>query len=288
MAANLSLVMDDTDKVRALRDDALSLGLEILAPDVNASNYRFEPVDDEADTLRARRHQRDRPSRRSRPSSPHARAAGHFATYSISAAAIDKRHRQPARRRGADPRRRVRRDRSRGARRSSPPSASRWARPSAPKPRRRRCRCSARNSTTAGLTLVATREWTEAERLVHEKAALGYLPFGTSVRGLRAGAGTPRQDALANLQPRTRAGADRRHRHGAARAVESPRQDGVRHAGRWAALSRDRRVQRNLRRRAAASCARTSSSSSRQRSSRGWPTTGRCRVCASSPKASTT
>ena len=45
MAANLSLVMDDTDKVRALYDDAVANGLEILPPDVNASNYRFEPVD---------------------------------------------------------------------------------------------------------------------------------------------------------------------------------------------------------------------------------------------------
>ena len=45
MAANLSLVMDDTDKVRHFRDDAIALGLTMLPPDVNASNYRFEPVD---------------------------------------------------------------------------------------------------------------------------------------------------------------------------------------------------------------------------------------------------
>src|SRR5512134_3132232 len=45
IAANLSLVMDDTDKVRALYDDALAQGLSILPPDVNASAYRFEPVD---------------------------------------------------------------------------------------------------------------------------------------------------------------------------------------------------------------------------------------------------
>jgi len=45
MAANLSLVMDDTDKVKALYDDALAQGLEVLPPDVNASRYRFEPVD---------------------------------------------------------------------------------------------------------------------------------------------------------------------------------------------------------------------------------------------------
>jgi len=39
--------MDDTDKVRALRDDALAQGLELLPPDLNASNYRFEPVDEQ-------------------------------------------------------------------------------------------------------------------------------------------------------------------------------------------------------------------------------------------------
>ena len=45
MAANLSLVMDDTDKVKAFYDDALEQGLVILPPDVNVSRYRFEPVD---------------------------------------------------------------------------------------------------------------------------------------------------------------------------------------------------------------------------------------------------
>jgi len=45
MAANLSLVMDDTDKVRALYADTQDQGLAILPPDINASAYRFEPVD---------------------------------------------------------------------------------------------------------------------------------------------------------------------------------------------------------------------------------------------------
>jgi DNA polymerase-3 subunit alpha len=44
-AANLSAVMDDTDKVRPLYEDAVANGLTILAPDVNASQYRFAPVD---------------------------------------------------------------------------------------------------------------------------------------------------------------------------------------------------------------------------------------------------
>ena len=45
IAANLSLLMDDTDKVRHFRDEAKACGLTVLPPDVNASGYRFEPVD---------------------------------------------------------------------------------------------------------------------------------------------------------------------------------------------------------------------------------------------------
>jgi DNA polymerase-3 subunit alpha len=44
-AANLSAVMDDTDKVRQFHEDALANGLSILPPDINASGFRFEPVD---------------------------------------------------------------------------------------------------------------------------------------------------------------------------------------------------------------------------------------------------
>jgi DNA polymerase-3 subunit alpha len=45
IAANLSAVMDDTDKVRQLYEDGVANGLSILPPDVNASEYRFVPVD---------------------------------------------------------------------------------------------------------------------------------------------------------------------------------------------------------------------------------------------------
>jgi DNA polymerase-3 subunit alpha len=45
MAANLSAVMDDTDKLRQFRDDAVANGIAVLPPDVNASGYRFVPVD---------------------------------------------------------------------------------------------------------------------------------------------------------------------------------------------------------------------------------------------------
>jgi len=50
MAANLSAVMDDTDKVHQFHEDALANGLKVLPPDVNTGEYRFTPVD--AKTIR--------------------------------------------------------------------------------------------------------------------------------------------------------------------------------------------------------------------------------------------
>ncbi|MFC3111237.1 DNA polymerase III subunit alpha [Undibacterium arcticum] len=45
MAANLSLAMDDTDKIKILVEDALDVcGLTLLPPDINQSDYRFIPV----------------------------------------------------------------------------------------------------------------------------------------------------------------------------------------------------------------------------------------------------
>jgi len=45
MAANLTAVMDDTDKVRELVEDSQAIGLTILGPGINEGNYCFEPVD---------------------------------------------------------------------------------------------------------------------------------------------------------------------------------------------------------------------------------------------------
>ncbi len=56
MAANLSLAMDDTDKVKILVEDALdTCGLTLLPPDINLSVYRFTAVADagkKADRIR--------------------------------------------------------------------------------------------------------------------------------------------------------------------------------------------------------------------------------------------
>jgi DNA polymerase-3 subunit alpha len=45
MAANLSALMDDTDKVHVLYDDAVKNGLAIEPPDINACDLRFVPED---------------------------------------------------------------------------------------------------------------------------------------------------------------------------------------------------------------------------------------------------
>jgi DNA polymerase-3 subunit alpha len=45
MAASLSSDMDNTDSVKIFYDDALFNKLKVLGPDVNASEYRFMPVD---------------------------------------------------------------------------------------------------------------------------------------------------------------------------------------------------------------------------------------------------
>jgi len=45
MAANLSLAMDDTDKIKILVEDAIDIcKLQLLPPDINLSDYRFMPV----------------------------------------------------------------------------------------------------------------------------------------------------------------------------------------------------------------------------------------------------
>src|SRR6185312_14302057 len=53
MAANMTLAMDDTDKVKILFDDCVVNNLVVLPPDINQSHYRFEPVG-EADGKRSR------------------------------------------------------------------------------------------------------------------------------------------------------------------------------------------------------------------------------------------
>jgi DNA polymerase III subunit alpha len=46
LAANMSAVMADTDKVQQFAEDAVQNGLELLPPDVNTADYRFVPLDE--------------------------------------------------------------------------------------------------------------------------------------------------------------------------------------------------------------------------------------------------
>jgi DNA polymerase-3 subunit alpha len=46
MAANMSAVMDDTDKLQIVYADAVKNGLAVAPPDINTSGYRFTPLDD--------------------------------------------------------------------------------------------------------------------------------------------------------------------------------------------------------------------------------------------------
>lgn len=45
-AANMSVALDDTDKLKIFHDDAVKLGLTFEPPNINTCNYRFEPVAD--------------------------------------------------------------------------------------------------------------------------------------------------------------------------------------------------------------------------------------------------
>ncbi len=46
--ANMTVEMDDTDKLKVLFEDALKMGMSFEAPDVNRGHYRFEPISDKA------------------------------------------------------------------------------------------------------------------------------------------------------------------------------------------------------------------------------------------------
>ncbi len=44
--ANMTVEMDDTDKLKVLFEDAVKMGISFEPPDVNRGGYRFEPLDD--------------------------------------------------------------------------------------------------------------------------------------------------------------------------------------------------------------------------------------------------
>ncbi|MEP6655763.1 MAG: DNA polymerase III subunit alpha, partial [Betaproteobacteria bacterium] len=200
MAANLSLVMDDTDKVRLLYDDAVAQGLAMLPPDVNASGYRFEPVD----------------RQRIRYGLGGVKGTGEAAIDSIVAARtqggafkdvfdfcrrvdkrlVNRRVLEALIRAGAFDAIDIRR-------------ATLFASVAVALGEAERAEASAAQVSLFGeeqhattLTLNSTREWSEGERLVHEKAALGFYLSGHPFASFAAELAQLVRQPLANLQPK--------------------------------------------------------------------------------------
>jgi DNA polymerase III subunit alpha len=200
MAANLSLVMDDTDKVRHFRDDALALGLKMLPPDVNASNYRFEPVD----------------ARQIRYGLGGVKGTGQAAVEAIIAAreqggpfrdlfdfcrrvdkrAVNRRAVEALVRAGAfDPME---------SRRAALLASVGIALEAAERAEANAAQVSLFGEEAAerSVGLVAARDWSDAERLQNEKAAVGFYLSGHPFHGYAAELAPVVRTALSDLQPR--------------------------------------------------------------------------------------
>jgi DNA polymerase-3 subunit alpha len=200
MAANLSLVMDDTDKVRSLYADAVEQGLAILPPDVNASAWRFEPVD--AGRIRYGLGGIKGTGEQAIESIVAARAAGGpFRDLFEFCRRVDKRmvNRRVIEalvKAGAfdavDPRRSTL-----FASVGVAIDAAEHAEASA-----HQVSLFGEEAKETAVPLVAAREWTDAERLAHEKAALGFYlsghPFDAYAAELARLVKTP----LSAIQPR--------------------------------------------------------------------------------------
>ncbi len=203
MAANLSLVMDDTDKVRQFRDDALTQGLAVLPPDVNASNYRFEPVD----------------AKRIRYGLGGVKGTGEQAIEAIVAARdaggafkdlfdfcrrVDKR---VVNRRVIEALIRAGAFDAVDARRATLNNSVGVALAEAERAEAAAAQVSlfGEEAHAAAMTLVPAREWAEAERLTHEKAALGFYLSGHPYRSHAAELAPLVRTSLANLAPRKEA-----------------------------------------------------------------------------------
>ena len=199
MAANLALVMDDTDKVRGLRDDALALGLDVLPPDVNASNYRFEPVD--ATRIRYGLGGIKGTGEQAIASIVAAREAdGPFRDLFDFCRRVDKRL---VNRRVVEALIKAGAFDTIDARRATLYASVGAALAEAEHAEAQASQVSLfAEEQAAPLPLVAAREWTDAERLVHEKAAVGYYLSGHPYHGYAAELAPLVRTPLASLQPR--------------------------------------------------------------------------------------
>ncbi len=85
MAATLSSELDNTDQLKVFYEDTLANKVKVLGPDVNVSNYRFEPVSANTRSATAWARSRAPASRRSMSFWKRARQTGRSRTCSTSA-----------------------------------------------------------------------------------------------------------------------------------------------------------------------------------------------------------
>jgi DNA polymerase-3 subunit alpha len=200
MAANLSLVMDDTDKVRSLYADAVEQGLAILPPDVNASAWRFEPVD--AGRIRYGLGGIKGTGEQAIESIVAARAAGgpyrdlfEFCRR-VDKRMVNRRVIEALVKAGAfdvvDPRRSTL-----FASVGVAIDAAEHAEASA-----HQVSLFGEEAKETAVPLVAAREWTDAERLAHEKAALGFYLSGHPFDAYAAELAPLVKTQLSAIQPR--------------------------------------------------------------------------------------
>ena len=224
-AANMTVEIDNSDKLKALLVDARSFGVTIETPDVNTGTYRFEPVSPTVGALRPRRGEghgpgRDRGDRRRAPRRRPVQEPVRLLRPGRP------RPDQPPRRRGADQGRRLRRAASRAldACSASVGLALDWA-DTAGRARRPGRPVRLRRPTAATCTAPARRSrrsspappWSIKERLTLEKAALGFYLSGHLFD--QSAAEVRRFVKLQHRRPdrQPRADAARRHRRRPAR-----------------------------------------------------------------------
>ncbi|HEX4885564.1 MAG TPA: DNA polymerase III subunit alpha [Casimicrobiaceae bacterium] len=199
MAANMSLVMDDTDKVRALYADALEQGLAILPPDVNASAYRFEPVD--AASIRYGLGGIKGTGEQAIESIIAARAAGPFRDLFDFCRRVDKRL---CNRRVIEALVKAGAFDAIDERRSMLFASVGAAMDAAERAEAAAGQVSlfGEDSREATPQLIAARPWPEAERLANEKTALGFYLSGHPFHAYAAELAPLVRTSLANLAPR--------------------------------------------------------------------------------------
>jgi len=200
MAANLSLVMDDTDKVRTFRDDAIGQGIAVLPPDVNASNYRFEPVD--AQQIRYGLGGVKGTGEAAIEAIVAARAkGGPFRDLFDFCRRVDKRL---VNRRAIEALIRAGAFDAMDPRRAALLASVGIALEAAERAEANAAQVSlfGEESAEPSVGLVATREWTDAERLQHEKAAIGYYLSGHPFAGYAGELAPIIRTTIASLAPR--------------------------------------------------------------------------------------